>query len=213
MSKPFIVGITGCSGSGKTFFLKSFLNYFTEPEVTLISQDDYYVPLGEMTAEENRLYNFDLPSAINEELFLADIQSLLTGKSVFKEEYTFHNKNIKPRILELKPAPVLIIEGLFILHYPEIAKLPDMKIFIDTNDSIAFGRRLKRDLAERAYSREDISYKWHNHVLPSYREYLLPYKSHCHKIIDNNSETAESMLKIAEEISIELRKEILSKRT
>ena len=104
---------------------------------------------------------------------------------------------------------VLIIEGLFIIHFPEIARLIDLKVFIDTCEEVAFERRLKRDLAERDYSEEAITYKWHNHVLPSYREFLEPYKSTCEKLIGNNEHTPGNILKAAEEISAELRKTIL----
>ena len=70
MNKPFIIGIAGGSGSGKTFFLKCFLEHFTTDEVCLVSQDDYYYPVAHnMTPEENKLYNFDLPSTINHEEF------------------------------------------------------------------------------------------------------------------------------------------------
>ncbi|MGO1521923.1 MAG: uridine kinase family protein, partial [Sphingobacterium sp.] len=61
--RPFLVGIAGSSGSGKTFFLKSFLNHFSPQQVTLISQDDYYIPANTKTREENRRYNFDVPTA------------------------------------------------------------------------------------------------------------------------------------------------------
>ena len=54
MDKPYVIGIAGSSGSGKTFFLKSFLNHFKEDQITLISQDDYYIPANKKTQEENR---------------------------------------------------------------------------------------------------------------------------------------------------------------
>ena len=71
-NKPFIIGIAGGSGSGKTFFLNCFLHHFKNDEVTLVSQDDYYIPAGEMTQEENKLYNFDLPSTIYDLPFLTE---------------------------------------------------------------------------------------------------------------------------------------------
>ena len=75
-SKPVIIGIAGGSGSGKTFFLHSFLHHFKTDEVTLISQDDYYIPPGEMTQEENKLYNFDLPTTIDSQQFVMDLKKL-----------------------------------------------------------------------------------------------------------------------------------------
>jgi len=207
--KPFIIGIAGGSGSGKTFFLNCFLHHFKQDEVTLVSQDDYYIPAGEMTQEENKLYNFDLPSTIDSEQFLRDIKQLLSGEVVYKKEYNFNNPLAVVKILEIKSAPIIIVEGLFILHFKEIAALLDHQIFIDADEQIALERRVKRDGLERGYPEEDVLYKWHNHVLPAYKDYLLPYKETCHKIVINNTNEPDEIIAITEEISVDLRNRIL----
>ncbi len=209
MNKPYVIGIAGGSGSGKTFFLKCFLEHFSEDEVCLISQDDYYISVGEMTAEENKLYNFDLPATIDEAAFIADAQKLLNHETVYKKEYTFNNATAVPKMLEIKSAPVIIIEGLFILHFKAIAEILDLKIFIDAQEEVALHRRLKRDLLERGYSAEDVRYKWSNHVLPAYEEFLLPYKLVCHKIVVNNTQIAEDIIGVTREISQEVRGKML----
>ncbi len=210
MNKPYVIGIAGGSGSGKTFFLNCFLKHFSADEVCLISQDDYYIPVAEgMTAEENKLYNFDLPTTIDEAAFLADARKLLNRETVYKKEYTFNNPSAVPKILEIKSALVIIIEGLFILHFEAIAEMLDLKVFIDTKEEVALHRRLKRDLLERGYSAEDVHYKWTNHVLPAYKDFLLPYKSVCHKIVVNNTQVAEDIIRVTQEISKEVRESVL----
>lgn len=188
MDKPYVIGIAGSSGSGKTFFLKSFLDHFQQDQITLISQDDYYIPANTKTREENRLYNFDIPTSIDRNAFYKDIKDLFEGKTIYKEEYTFNNPNIKPKILEISPAPILIVEGLFIFHYEEINDILNYRIFLDANEDIALKRRLRRDLVERGYNEEDVMYKWINHVVPSYNTYLLPYRQICDKVIVNNTD-------------------------
>ena len=211
MNKPFIIGIAGGSGSGKTFFLNRFLDHFSPHEVCLVSQDDYYIPVAHnMTAEENKLYNFDLPTTIDRQHFEDDINKLLSRQTIYKKEYTFNNPNAVPKMLEIKPAPIMIVEGLFILHFREIANLLDMKVFVEADEDVALQRRLKRDLVERGYSNEDAMYKWINHVMPAYQEYLLPYKYECDKVIVNNGHTADDILKVTEEISTQLRDKVLS---
>ena len=208
--KPFVIGIAGGSGSGKTFFLKCFLNHFKENEVCLLSQDDYYFRIAHtMTAEENKLYNFDLPSTIDIDLFIHDIKKLIDGETIYHKEYTFNNKNIEPRLLEIKPAQIIMVEGLFILHFKEIANLLDLKIFIDTEEEIALKRRLKRDLLERGYPEQDVLYKWHNHVVPAYKDFLLPYKDECDIIITNNSHVAEDIIEVTKQISKKLKETAL----
>ena len=208
--KPFLIGIAGGSGSGKTFFLKCFLNHFKEHEICLVSQDDYYFRVAHtMTAEENKLYNFDLPSTIDKDLFLKDIQKLAQGETVFQKEYTFNNAAIEPKLLEIKSAPIVMVEGLFILHFKEIADMIDLKIFIDADENIALNRRLKRDLHERGYPEDDVLYKWNNHVMPAYKDFLLPYKEQCHEIITNNTHVADDIIKLTSQISGTLRQKIL----
>jgi len=204
------MGIAGGSGSGKTFFLKCFLKHFSADEVCLISQDDYYFPLAHtMTKEEIMHYNFDLPSTIDHDHFEADIESLLNGQTIIKKEYTFHNADAIPKILEIKPAPIMIVEGLFILHFKKISEILDLKIFIEADDDIALQRRLKRDLIERGYSHDDVMFRWVNHVAPAYKEFLLPYRDECDKIIVNNTNKAEDIICVTEEISLDLRDRVL----
>jgi uridine kinase len=211
MNKPYVIGIAGGSGSGKTFFLKRFLDHFTPDEVCLVSQDDYYFPVAhKMTKEENKLYNFDLPSTIDHDHFEQDIYKLLNYESICKKEYTFNNPDAVPKMLEIKPAPILIVEGLFILHFRKIAQELDMKIFMDADEDIALQRRLKRDLLERGYSNDDAYYKWINHAVPAYKEYLLPYKDECDRIVTNNTHVADDIMSVTEEISNELREKVLS---
>ncbi|SFS80060.1 uridine kinase family protein [Sphingobacterium wenxiniae] len=205
MNKPYVIGIAGSSGSGKTFFLKSFLNHFLPQQVTLISQDDYYIPANTKTQEENRLYNFDLPTAINRKDFYQDIKQLFDGKTVFKEEYTFNNPALKPKILEIKPAPILIVEGLFIFHYEEVNELLDFRIFLDAEESVALERRLRRDLIERGYDHDDVMYKWENHVVPSYQQYLLPYKPEVDLVIINNTDDPKIIDDATHSISTDLK--------
>ncbi|MDQ0639755.1 uridine kinase [Pedobacter sp. W3I1] len=207
--KPFIIGIAGGSGSGKTFFLNCFLHHFKQDEVTLVSQDDYYIPAGEMTQEENKLYNFDLPSTIDSEQFLRDIKQLTSGEVVYKKEYNFNNPLAVVKILEIKSAPIIIVEGLFILHFKEIAALLDHTIFVDADEQVALDRRIKRDGLERGYPEDDVLYKWHNHVVPAYKEYLLPYREQCNKVVMNNTNEPDEIIAITEDISNDLRNSIL----
>jgi len=209
MNKPYVIGIAGGSGSGKTFFLKCFLAHFTNDEVCLVSQDDYYIPVAHnMTSEENKLYNFDLPTTVDHQHFETDIASLINGKTVVKKEYTFNNPNIVPKMLEIKPAPIIIVEGLFILHFRKIAATLDLKIFIEADDEIALGRRIKRDFTERGYSEEDVLYKWIHHVTPAYRKFLLPYRDECDQVIVNDTHEAEDIICLTEAISRGLRERL-----
>ncbi|SMC41316.1 uridine kinase family protein [Pedobacter africanus] len=210
-NKPFIIGIAGGSGSGKTFFLNSFLHHFKNDEVTLVSQDDYYFPAGEMTPEENKLYNFDLPSTIDDQQFLFDIRKLINGEVIYKKEYNFNNPLAVTKILEINPAPIIIVEGLFILHFKEIAALLNHRIFVEAEEEVALQRRIRRDGMERGYPEDDVLYKWHNHVVPAYKEFLLPYKGNCDTIVINNNDTPEEIIRITEEISADLKKEYCKK--
>jgi len=188
MSSPYTIGITGGSGSGKTFFIKSLASRFNENELCLISQDHYYHPRENQKEDERGVKNFDLPESIDFKQFHHDIQILKSGKVLRKQEYTFNNPTANPKILEFKPAPVIIIEGLFVQYFPDIEKELDLKIFIEAKDYLKLSRRIRRDNEERGYDLDDVLYRYQNHVMPIYESLIGPLKHRADIVIPNNSQ-------------------------
>ena len=186
MKKPFIVGITGGSASGKTLFLERLLSSFDPGEVCLISQDNYYKPRHLQPVDPQGIHNFDTPFSIDFEQYALDIRKIQDGETVFREEYTFNNAAKKPKLLTFTPAPVVVVEGIFVLYYPELADLLDLKIFIDAKDHIKLKRRIIRDKVERGYDLDDVLYRYEMHVMPTYQKYIEPFKSESDLIVTNN---------------------------
>jgi uridine kinase len=186
MTKPFIVGITGGSASGKTLFLEHLLRSFSPEELCLISQDNYYKPKHLQPVDEQGIANFDTPHSIDFEQYAQDIRIIQGGRTVIREEYTFNNATKKPKMLTFAPAPVVVVEGIFVLYYPELAALLDLKIFIDAKDHIKLKRRIIRDKVERGYDLDDVLYRYENHVMPTYEKYIKPFKNEADLIIPNN---------------------------
>lgn len=187
MQKPFIIGITGGSGSGKTSFIKELRQAFSESELCIISQDDYYFSREQQEVDENGVQNFDLPSSINKKDFLQDIEKLIAGQTVKKTEYTFNNKDAVPTVKYFRPAPIIIVEGLFVFHYKKIRKLLDLKVFFYAQENLKVIRRIKRDQVERGYPIEDVLYRYERHVMPSFKKYIEPYKEEADLVINNNA--------------------------
>lgn len=187
MEKPYIIGITGGSGSGKTLFLNQLKKNFDAKSVTCLAQDDYYMPREYQLVDKNGQHNFDRPESIDYEHFASDLKALSEGKEIEKEEYTFNNPNVQPKRIIRRPAPVILVEGIFIFHYKKISELIDLKIFIDAKDYIKLQRRLKRDREERGYDADDVLYKYENHIMPSFQKYIAPYKETADLIVPNNT--------------------------
>lgn len=183
---PYVIGITGGSASGKTFFLHSLLSHFSEEEVCLISQDNYYKSLDAVPIDENGVENFDLPAAIDFETYAKHIKDLKNGKIVHQKEYVFNNPNAIPKILEFKPCPIIVVEGIFVFHSTEVSDLLDLKVFIDAKEHIKIKRRIIRDNNERGYDLDDVLYRWENHVAPTYEKFIEPTKCDADIIINNN---------------------------
>ncbi len=186
MKKPLTIGITGGSGSGKTYFLQRLSSHFKPEEICLISQDNYYKPRDLQPTDDHGFQNFDLPGAIDHIAFHTDLLKLKTGQDVFKKEYTFNNPLTEPRMLELKAAPILVVEGLFIQYFEEIEKELDLKLFIEAQDHVKLGRRINRDQLERGYPLDDVLYRYHHHVMPVYESLIKPLKHKADLVIPNN---------------------------
>lgn len=187
MQKPFLIGLTGASGSGKTTFLKRLETIFSKEELCVVSQDNYYKPREEQEVDHEGIHNFDLPTSINRKEFHRDILALLEGKTVVRQEYTFNNSLVTPKMLEFPSCPIILIEGIFIYHYKEIKDLMDLKLFLHVKETTALSRRIRRDRLERNYPLEDVLYRYEHHVLPTYERYIKPFQFEADLIINNSS--------------------------
>jgi len=184
--QSYLVGITGGSASGKTSFLISLKEAFPAGDLCIISQDHYYHPPSKHIYDANGKVNFDLPDSIDYHAFIRDLQLLKAGKTVERNEYLYQKEDVEPKVLRFEPARIIVIEGLFIFWFEEIFKLLDLKVFIDAADDVKLERRIRRDTTERGISHDLVLYQWHNHVLPAYEKYLLPFKNAADMIINNN---------------------------
>ena len=193
MTKPYIIGITGGSASGKTLFLNTLLKSFPNKEICLISQDNYYRARELQPIDDKGIKNFDTPNSIDFEQFAHDIRELLAGRTVSRLEYAFNNPEAKPEILTFSPAPIIVVEGIFVFYYPEVASLLDLKVFIDAKEYIKLSRRIIRDRDERGYDLEDVLYRYDRHVAPTYEKYIAPFKSDADLVIPNNNHFKNAM--------------------
>jgi uridine kinase len=190
---PFIIGVTGGSGSGKTTLIKRLRQIFPENALCVISQDEYYKPRHEQWVDANGYKHFDLPSSIDDKTFQQDIEKLLNGQIVEKQEYVFNNENATLILKYFRPAPIVIVEGLFVFHFPAIKKRFDLKIFVYVEENLKMIRRIRRDQVVRGYPIEDVLYRYEHHIVPSYQQFIEPYLKEADLIFNNNQSLEPSL--------------------
>lgn len=194
MTTPYIVGITGGSASGKTLLLNELRKSFKDDELCVLSQDNYYRPMQEQLVDDHGVENFDIPSSIDHEAFARDIARLKRGETVELCEYTFNKTNQEPKLLVHKPAPIIVIEGIFVFYYQEVVDQLDLKVFVDAREYLMIKRRILRDAKERGYDLDDVLYRFENHIMPAYKQYIKPFKHDSDIIIPNNNDSFKNGL-------------------
>ena len=187
-TKCRLFGICGSSGSGKSFIAKYILENLGPENVSILYQDNYYKKREDQQKDNNGHYNFDLPSSFHQDEFFEDIRKIKAGKKVWRKEYTFNNPEIIPSKILVSPNKIILVEGLFLFNEIKISNLFDRKIFIDCSIQTMIERRIKRDHEMRGYDKSDVNYKYENHVLPSYKNFILPYKKTADLVINNDSD-------------------------
>lgn len=200
-----IIGICGGSGSGKTTLLKRLRKHFEDLKPSLFIMDNYYLSIDQQAKDKDGVYNFDLPSALDEERLTSDLEKLKRKEEIYVKEYHFNAPPDKHVLLTISPSELVIVEGLFVLHYEGVKKHLDFSIFVDVEPRIQLDRRIYRDQETRGYSREDIIYQWDNHVKPCYDNYLLPYQNDADFIFRNDSRSDEDFDRLTKEIEKRLK--------
>ena len=185
--KPFLIGIAGGSGSGKTFLANKIFDTFKD-NALIIQQDSYYKDLSGLEFGRRALENFDHPNSIDIELLKAHINRLLIGKPIDRPAYSFSKHIRKDQTKSLSPKPIIIVEGILILSFKELLNLFSLKVFIDIDSDIRFIRRLKRDIKQRNRSPLDVCRQYLISVRPMHKKFVIPSKNNSDFIVKNEND-------------------------
>ena len=180
---PLIIGIAGGTGSGKTTVANMILEQVGSKEIAFLPHDAYYKDLGNLSQEERAKVNFDHPDSLETELLIEHLKQLKAGKNINLPSYDFktHTRTIATTLIE--PQPVILVEGILIFDDPQLRKLFDIKIFVDTDPDIRFIRRLQRDINERGRTTQSVIEQYLKTVRPMHLEFVEPSKRYASVII------------------------------
>ncbi|MEO8479037.1 MAG: uridine kinase [Gemmatimonadota bacterium] len=181
-SHPLIIGVVGGSGSGKTTVARAILGA-TDVAAAFIDQDAYYADLAHLTLDERRRVNFDHPDSLDNDLMVAQLESLAAGHAIDKPTYDFAAHTRATATVRIEPAEVVIVDGILLFTEPRLRELFDIKIFVDVADDIRFIRRLQRDVTERGRTMEDVIRQYLTTVRPMHLEFVEPSKRYADVII------------------------------
>lgn len=189
-----IIGIAGGTGSGKTTLVHKIAEKLSQNEVLVISQDSYYKDNAYLSYEERCKINFDHPNALDFELLYEHLKALKKGQSIEQPVYSFIEHTRMKETLTISPKKVILLEGILVLSDANVRSLMDAKIFVDADSDERLIRRLKRDVAERGRTVQEVLERYQNTMKPMHEAFIEPSKSHADLIIPHNEHNPTAVL-------------------
>jgi len=197
---PFIIGIAGGTGSGKTTVVNTIVQNLNSQNLVTIQHDSYYRDRSHLPPLEREKINYDHPDALETDLLVRHLKELISGKKVEIPEYDFATHTRKEKGHIIAPAKVIIIEGLLVFADSALRELLDLKIFIDTDDDMRLIRRLQRDTKDRDRSMESVIQQYMETVRPMHKEFVEPSKKYADKIVpgEQNAKAIDMLISMIE---------------
>jgi uridine kinase len=183
----FVIGVAGGSGSGKSTVTREVLASVGASNAAVLMQDDYYLDQSQLSFDERCKTNYDHPDAFDWPLLMAHVQALREGRGIEMPVYDFTQHNRSSRTVAVRPAPIIVIEGLFALFDPALRKMMSLKVFVDTAADVRFIRRLQRDISERGRSYDNVIEQYLSTVRPMHKQFIEPTKRNAHVILPHGA--------------------------
>ena len=180
---PIIIGIAGGTGSGKTTVANVILERVGADRIVLLAHDAYYRDLRDLPRAQRDTINFDHPNSLETDLLVRHVERLRRGEAVDVPIYDFttHARTNLTRHIEAQP--VILVEGILVFAEPDLRRLFDVKIFVDTDPDVRFIRRLQRDIEERGRTVASVIQQYQMTVRPMHLEFVEPSKRYADVII------------------------------
>src|SRR5271157_2219042 len=188
--RPHIIGIAGPSSSGKTELSRQLV--LKLPGTSIVSLDSYYRGMEEIPLEARKKVNFDHPDALDWELLHVHLQNMANGQAFEEPVYSFADYARTSETRRIEPSQFVIVEGLFVLYWPELRAMLDTKVYVQTDAGVCFNRRLTRDVAERGRTPESVCEQYQRTVLPSAEWFVYPTMKHADLVVSGEEPFATS---------------------
>lgn len=186
--KPFIIGIAGGTGSGKTSVARRIVERLDPENVVVIQHDSYYKDLSAYNGIPPEEINFDHPDSLDTELLIHDLQELCAGNAIEQPIYNFATHRRLPETRRIEPKDIIIVDGILIFVEKALRDLMDIKIFVDTDADERLIRRIQRDIIERGRSIQSVMHQYLTTVKPMHLEFVEPSKHWADIIIPRGAE-------------------------
>lgn len=202
--KPFVIGIAGGTGSGKTTVARRIYDSLHLDSAVFLDQDAYYRDLGHLSLDERKAVNFDHPDSVDTPLLLDHLERLMARQPVEKPVYDFAAHNRSGRTTTVRPRNVVLVEGILLFVEPRLRELFDLKIFVDADADVRFIRRLRRDVEERGRNMESVIEQYLGTVRPMHFEFVEPSKRYADIILPRGGNNAAGIEVIASRVREQL---------
>lgn len=178
-----VIGIAGGTGSGKSTVVQKLREMLHE-EIVVIPQDAYYKDCSHLSLEEKAVQNFDHPDSIDFDLLIEHLNELKAGRAVEQPVYSYITcSRSKTETVKVKPAHIIVVEGLLIFTCERLRNMFDIKIFVDADSDDRLSRVIARDIVERGKSVEQVLRRYELTVKPMHLQFIEPSKRYADIII------------------------------
>ncbi len=202
--KPFILGVAGGTGSGKTTVSRNIQIAVGSSHIAYLQHDSYYFDHGHLTPDERAKCNYDHPDSLDTALLVSHVEQLLAGHSVDAPLYDFSTHTRRTETRRVEPADIILVEGILILVERLLREMMNMRIYVDTAADIRFIRRLRRDVHERGRSLDSVITQYMNTVRPMHLEFVEPSKRYADVIVPEGGNNTVAMEMIVSRLRAEL---------
>lgn len=180
---PYIIGVAGGSGSGKTFFARELQRILGDEFSTIIYQDNYYIDQSHRFDGDGGSVNFDHPDSLDFDLLALGLSQLKKGQDVQVPMYDFATHTRTKETIECKPKKIILVDGILILDSSVVRAQLDEAVFFDTPEELRYKRRLERDVHERGRTAEGVKKQFDLQVKPMHEQFVEPSKIFAQTIV------------------------------
>lgn len=199
-NRPYLLGVAGGSGSGKTYFAEALRAALGSGICEIVYQDNFYIDQSKRFDHDGGSVNFDHPDAIDFPLLAERLAHLRAGNHTQIPIYDFKTHSRKAEKLEIDPKPIIIVDGILIFHHQGVREQFDQLVFFDTPEELRYSRRLRRDVEERGRTPEGVKAQFDRQVKPMHDQFVAPSVKFAHRVVRDAGEFSGVLAEYGEQL-------------